>query len=278
MKHFIGFIFISGLMGVSLCLSVQTPAMAEPVIEMGAYLYLLQVPGSQWQYEDENGKKTTVEVMEPVKFNDIVDVGLLRMVTYNDDDTIEETVKEYYQVLEDGLYEIGTKEYPGDETTLSLSISFASPYKKVISLPSMDTDADPLVATGQGDFYYKLGVYPITGKADYSSSVDIEGVQTLAMPYGSFEVLKVTTTQTYSVNPYQIESTFSLYIEPNLGVLVIEDENDHLSLTGIANIPVPGDANDDGDVDGADLVAALVDGDLTSLARYFGVTVPIIVN
>jgi hypothetical protein len=269
---------VTGLLVVlSICLAVQSSALAEFNIEMAAYLNLLSAPGSQWFYANENGDEAEVEVLNAGPFNGISDAGRIRMITTDAENNTYTTI-EYYDMVGDGLYEIGTEEYEGEETVPYLRILLEAPFKKVISLPEMDADADPLESTGQGALSY-LG---ISGDLDYFSSVNVEGTETLVMPYGVFDVLKLTTTQSYT---YQLgiisgtmESTSTAYIEPNLGVLALDDENGRMSLTGIGNIAVPGDADDDGDVDGSDLAGAAADGDMVSLARYFGVSVPVVIN
>lgn len=258
-----------------ICLPFQSTVFAQFTIEMGPYLNLLSAPGGQWLYEDENGNEAWVEVLAPGPFNGIPDAGQIQMVSI-DAEGVEQTVIEYYQMFGDGWYEIGTEEYQGGGTDPYLSILFDADYKKIISLPQMDADADPLESAGQGSVYYN-GI--LLGKADYSSSVDVEGIEILVMPYGVFEVLRLTSTQSYTHYIIgTIESTFTVYIEPSLGVLALDDENGRMSLTGIYNISVPGDTDDDGDVDGLDLADAVVDTDMEALARYFGAAVPIIVN
>ena len=257
--------------------ALQSGALAEYNIEMGAYLNLLSVPGGQWLYESENGDEAFIEVLSAVSFKGVDDAGRIRMVS-TDTEGVEQTVIEYYQKLEDGLYEIGMENYEGEEATSSLSFLLDPPYKKLVSLPEMDADDDPLESSGKGTIYWN-GIQ-LSDKADYFSSVDIEGIETLVMPFGIFEVLALTCTQSY--NHYllgeAIEETFTLYIEPNLGVLALDNETGRTFLTGIAGITVPGDTDMDADVDGADLTGDGVEENMETLARYFGVSIPVIIN
>ena len=257
------------------CLGLQSGALAEYSIDISAYLNMFSEPGRQWCYEDESGNKVLAEVLPVGEFKGVEAGGVQMVLTGTDGST--QTLIEYYQMRESGLYQIGMAQYAENNNIAFLA---AAPHIKLVSL--LDIDDNPLVSEGNGTMY--SGNIELPG-ATYSSSIGIEGVEYLTMPYGTFKVLKMTCTQSYEnayvSPPISFGATFSLYIEPNLGILALDDMNDvpgRLSVTGIANIPVPGDTDEDADVDGEDLTGDLAEVDIETLAGYFGVSIPLIVN
>nr|WP_320194164.1 hypothetical protein [uncultured Desulfobacter sp.] len=258
------------------CLGLQSGVFAENSIEVGAYLNILSEPGGQWLYEDELGNETLAEVLTVGSFKGI-DAGRIQMVS-TDTYGVKQTLIQYFQAKSDGLYQVGMAYYQGESDTETLAFLSDAPHLKLVALPTMDADDDPMVSEGTGKIYY--GGATLTDAA-YYSSIGIEGIENLVMPFGTFKVLKMTSEQFYTHDslPFPVESTFTLYIEPNLGVLALEDdESGRVSLTGIANIPVPGDTDSDADVDGVDLTGEIAEGAVETLAGYFGVSVPVIAN
>nr|WP_319392715.1 hypothetical protein [uncultured Desulfobacter sp.] len=257
------------------CVGLQSGVLAEDSIGMGVYLNMFSDPGRQWCYEDDNGNKVLAEVLPVGEFKGI-DAGRIQMVLTGADGSTQ-TLIEYYQMRETGLYQIGMEIYGGNNAMAFLS---ESPHIKLVSLP--DIDDTPLTSSGNGTMYF--GDTELPG-ATYSSSIIIGEVEELTMPCGTFKVLKMTCTQSYENGyaspPISFAATFDLYIEPHLGILALDDMDDdlgRLSLTGIANIPVPGDTDSDADVDGEDLTGDIADGEIEILAGYFGVSIPLIIN
>ncbi|MCP3874097.1 MAG: hypothetical protein GY699_13175 [Desulfobacteraceae bacterium] len=252
------------LFGFLIFLALQINAFA---IETQPYFEPLFVDGNHWTYQTNTGHEVQIEVLPGiVDFNGCPNAKRVKISTFDGSgQPVPEYFIRFYKQDSAGFYELGTEKYEDSGSGFELDYTLVyNPAKKIAAL-EMDFNV-PLQTTGE----YIVKGYTI----DYVYTSELIGIEEVTIPYGTLDALKFTATQANT--PPGNSSTSTYYSGAGISILIeIEDNGDSMELVSFENnaIPpsaIPGDSDGDGDVDGNDLLQ----GDIPTLAQFFGISDP----